>query len=154
MAGESADAAVRKLPEFVAARGDSANALIFQSLPSRHASPELASVPVNENVLQYSPDLARNLKCAVAATRAGERSSDSWVDKTSASAAFATSPPPDPGCINPLRPCQPKNPRPPPRAKLAAIAAGRHPDRREVFRRPASRASARTTGPLRPLFGP
>src|SRR5258708_15806686 len=132
MAGESADAAVRKLPEFVAACGDSANALSFQSLPSRHASPELASVPVNENVLQYSPDLPRKLKCAMAMP-AGERSSDSWVDKTSASAAFATSPPPDPGCINPLRPCQAKNPRPTPSAKLAAMAAGGQPDRKEVF---------------------
>jgi hypothetical protein len=44
MTGESSEPAVRKLPEF-AAGGDCANALILQSAPSRHASPELAAEP-------------------------------------------------------------------------------------------------------------
>jgi hypothetical protein len=52
IAGGSAEAAGRKLDEFDVAAGDCANTFIFQPSPSWHASPELAWLPVNENVRQ------------------------------------------------------------------------------------------------------
>ena len=146
MAGESSEAAVRKLLEFAPERGDCASALILHSLPSRHASPELASDPDDEKVLQKSPDRSRKLMPATT-TRSAERSSDSWVDKASASAAPAMSFPPAPGSIKvPPDSCQAKNPSPRPSKRLAAMAAGcQRRGAGETLWRPASRARDRST---------